>query len=58
MKMKYMPPIVDILKERSEIISYFGYNKAQVIFDVKQLLQVEVVYEKTWLWLVFMKIKI
>ncbi len=46
MKMKYMSPIVDILNERSEIISYFGYNKAQVIFDVKQLMQAEVCYEK------------
>lgn len=34
MKKKYVSPTVDILKGRSEIISYFGYNKAQVILIV------------------------
>ena len=34
MKKKYVPPTVNILKGRSEIIKYFGYNKAQVILIV------------------------
>lgn len=34
MKKKYVAPTVEILKERSEIISYFGYNKAQVILTI------------------------
>ncbi len=33
MKKKYVPPTVDILNEHSKIISYFGYNKAQVILN-------------------------